>query len=371
MTDKEELNGCLWLDLWYHRAGKQDLLNRYYILSLSAGIAMLLVYRAFSLLLGYPSWDENTVTVVSAMSLSLILLCLGIPYFMERARKAFRFRGGQHLHAPENVMETKLESRFRQKKDRYIIIALVILPFLFLNILQILQRGTIFFSDKRTGAALLLDIVNYTSGYLILYLFALVLWIVYVSSETLREIRMTPLRNAIPIEINAVDNVGGLGVLQEFIRDFLTYYFVIVALLILSYLPPGAFWSYEMLFVTIIFLIGIFIFFLGLGTIRDLVRGKIKETDDALNHCIEVQQDRLLKLSSDRADDSAADEISRIKTLLEIYHDEHSHLADLYNQNHGYDLRTVGQALASLMLPVFAFLVEAMSVVKTLKELVP
>jgi ABC-type multidrug transport system fused ATPase/permease subunit len=371
MANSGKENGRLWLESWYYRVGQQNLLNWYTILSISAGVGLLLVFRAYSHYLEYPKWEGNNIIVAISMSLILILLFLGIPYFMKRSRYAFMFAESREPGVAKNEVATRLESRFHQKKDRHIIIALVILPFLLLNILAILQKGTIFYSDKGTYAALLLDVINYGSGYLILYLFALLLWIVYVISETLREIREIPMRNALPVEINAVDNVGGLGALQEFVLDFLTYYFVIVALLILSYLPPGAMWSYEMLFVVIVFLIGVFVFIPSLGTIRKIVRGKIRETDGTMNQCIKVQQDRIQKLSSDSMTNEAVDEVSNIKTLLEIYHDEHSHLEELYNKNHALDFRTIGQSVASLLIPVLAFIAEVTSMVTDLQGLLP
>jgi hypothetical protein len=284
---------------------------------------------------------------------------------MNRSRAAFTFPGCHEPGPSNNEVSTRLESRFREKKDRNTIIILVILPFLLLNIIAILQSGTIFYSNRGTPAALLLDLINYGSGYLILYLFALVLWIVYVIYETLRDIRETPLRNTIPLDINAIDNLGGLGALQEFILAFLTYYFVIVALLILSYLPPGGIWSYEMLFVVIVFLIGIFFFLPNLGAIRKLVRGKIMEMDGKINKCVKDEQDRIQQLLSGPTTPETTNEVTRIQNLIKFYQDQHTYLQELYKNNPSFSIRTIAQSFAALLLPVLAFMVEVTSQIST------
>jgi flagellar biosynthesis protein FliP len=365
MADTGKKDGRLWMDSWYNRVGRQTILNWYNILSVFSGIALLLAFSAFSHYLGYPAWEGNNIIVILSMSLLLILLFLGIPFFMNRARDVFSFTGSQEPDSSHNEAAKSLEIRFRQKKDRYAIIILVILPFLFLNIVVILQHGTIFYGGEGTPAALLLDIINYGAGYLILYLFAVVLWIVYVIYETLRDIRETPLGNTVPLDINAIDNLGGLGTLHEFILTFLTYYFVIVALLILSYLPPGGLWSFEMLFAVVVFLVGIFFFIPNLGTIHKLVRGKIMETDRAINGCIKDEQNRIQKLLSDPTNPDTTNEVSRIQNLITFYKDQHTQLQDLYKNNPAFSIRTLAQSFAALLLPVLAFLVEVTSQIST------
>jgi len=365
MADTGKEGGRLWIDSLYNRVGRQNLLNWYNILSLFSGIALLLAFSTFSHYLGYPEWEGNNIIVILSMAVILILLFLGIPYFMNRSRFALTFPGSQEPGPSNNEALTRLESRFRQKKDRNTIIILVILPFLLLNIIAILQSGTIFYGNRGTPAAFLLDIINYGSGYLILYLFAIVLWIVYVISETLRDIRETPLRNTIPLDINAIDNLGGLGALQEFILAFLTYYFVIVALLILSYLPPGGIWSYEMLFVVIVFLIGIFFFLPNLGAIRKLVRGKIMEMDGKINKCVKDERDRIQQLLSNPSTPETANEVSRIQNLITFYQDQHTHLQELYKNNPAFSIRTIAQSFAALLLPILAFMVEVTSQIST------
>jgi hypothetical protein len=365
MTDTGKKDGRLWIDSWYNRVGRQSILNWYTILSVFSGIALLLAFRVFSNYLGYPAWEGNNIIVILSMSLILILLLLGIPTFMNRSREVFSFSKGQKSDSPGNEVATRLENRFRQKKDRDAIISLVILPFLFLNIIAILQHGTIFYGNNGTPAAILLDIINYGSGYAILYLFAIVLWIVYVIYETLRDIRETDLRNTVPLDVNAIDNLGGLGALHEFILTFLTYYFAVVALLILSYLPPGGIWSYEMLFVGIVFLIGIFFFIPNLGTIRKLVRRKIMEIDGTINNCIKDEQNRIQKLLSDPMVPETTNEVSRIQNLITFYQDQHTPLQELYKNNPAFSIRTIAQSFTALLLPVLAFLVEVTSQIST------
>jgi hypothetical protein len=189
------------------------------------------------------------------------------------------------------------------------------------------------------------------------------LWIVYVISETLRDIRETPLKNTIPLDINAIDNLGGLGALQEFILAFLTYYFVIVALLILSYLPPGGIWSYEMLFVVIVFLIGCFFFLPNLGAIRKLVRGKIMEMDGKINTCVKDERDRIQnccrilqpRKRQTRFQSRTSSRFTRINTPI---------FRNCKN-NPAFSIRTIAQSFAALLLPVLAFMVEVTSQIST------
>ena len=329
-------------------------------LALATGILLVIVNRIFSFFLVSLPWDLSTKSVAFAMGLCLSLQLIGIPWFLGQIKEAFRAPescGGE----PNQYFCLLLQQRLRDRTPFLATLVFVLLPFVALNVLSIIELGTTpFFSYEHTFFALVFDFINMASGYLLLYLFAVILWILLVVGWTLNDAQGVTERKKVPIDILAPDGVGGLGSVQALVRSLITYYFIIVTLLIVSYLNPTTIWSYEALFVILMFIAGILFFFIGLSSIRNLARGRIAEEVGALNERIYSRYNRLKEIVSG-GDDTNTDMLKKEQSVLDACYTERNRLMTLYDRNQAFDARTIAQSLASVIIPVLAFIVQLSS----------
>jgi len=322
--------------------------------SVAAGMLVVVVNRGLSAMVLWLPWDKSTISIAAAMGLCLTSQLIGIPWFLTRMREAFSdspsFDGG----SPQELFSL-FQNRLCTRVAFYVTAAFVLLPFIALDVLKIMQLGTTpFYAAEHTHAALLVDIFNILLGYTLLYFLAVILWMILIVAWTLQDAQGEPERMKVPVDILAPDGVGGLGSVQALVRSILTYYFFIVALLVISYLSPTQLWSYQVIFIIILFIAGILFFFLGFGAIRNLVRGRVAHEMEALNGRIRTQYSRFMNIVSgdDKTDVEA---LGKVRSVLDACYSERSRMMTLYEKNTAFDIRTVAQSAASIIIPLLAF----------------
>lgn len=325
------------------------------VASVAAGMLIVAVSRMFSAMVLWLPWDISTISIAAAMGLCLCSQLIGIPWFLTRMREAFSDPPSFDGSSPQELF-LLFQNRLCTKVAFYVTAAFVLLPFIALNVLNFVQLGgTPFYVAEHTPAALLLDIFNILLGYSLLYFLAVILWMILIVAWTLQDAQGEPERMKVPVDILAPDGVGGLGSVQALVRSILTYYFFIVALLVISYLSPTRLWSYEAIFIIILFVAGILFFFLGFGAIRNLVRGKVAHEMEALNERIRTQYRRLMDIvSGDEKTDIEA--LGKVRSVLDACYTERNRMMTLYEKNMAFDIRTVAQSAASIIIPLLVFI---------------
>jgi hypothetical protein len=329
------------------------------IAAIAAGILVVVIYRIFSSFLVFLPWDISTISVAVAMGLCLSLELIGIPFFLIQMKETFL----NPMSSQNQLAEEFYHLFWNRLCDRILFVAtllFVLLPFVALDIQRILSLGTTpFYALEPNIIAMVLDIFNIVTAYLLLYLFAIILWMLLVVGWTLNDAQRD--RGKVPVDILAPDGVGGLGSVQALVRSLITYYFIIVALLIVSYLSPEKqIWSYQSLFVILLFIAGILFFFIGLSSIRNLARGRVAEEIGALNERIHTRYNRLKEIVSDD-DETNTEMLKKEQVVLDACYTERSRLMNLYDKNQAFDARTIAQSVASVIIPVLAFIVKLSS----------
>jgi hypothetical protein len=323
------------------------------IAALAAGILVVVIYRIFSGFLVYLPWDISTVSVAFAMGLCLSLQLIGIPWFLVRMKETF-LNPMSNQNLPAKEFYNLLLNRLCDRIPFVATLVFVLLPFVALEIQRILNLGTTqFYAYEHTVIALFLDIFNIATSYLLLYLFAIILWMLLVVGWTLNDAQGD--WEKVPVDILAPDGVGGLGSVQALVRSLITYYFIIVTLLIISYLHPTQIWSYEALIVILLLIAGILFFFIGLSSIRNLARGRIAEEIGALNNRIHTRYNRFKEIVSGE-DETNTEMLKKEQSILDTCFTERNRLMTLYNKNQAFDVRTIAQSVASVILPLLAFI---------------
>jgi hypothetical protein len=339
--------------------------NRFLISSIAAGVLVVIVSRIFSSFVVTLPWDASTISVAVAMGLCLSLQLVGIPWFLSQMKEAFHSPLSPDSK-PGGSFFALFEQHLGDRIPFYATVCFVLLAFV---ALQVIQASAIqFFAAEHTVAALLFDIFNNLLGYSLLFLLAVILWMLLVVASTLNDAQRVSEQKNIPVDILAPDGVGGLGSIQALVRSLFTYYFVIVALLIISYLSPTRLWSYEALFVIALFIVGILFFFLSFGSIRNIVRRQVADEIGTLNERIRIRYDQLKK-SITAGEETDLEAMKKVQAVLDVCYTERNRLMTLYEKNKAFDIRTIAQSVASVIVPILAFLVQLSSGADALRKI--
>ena len=337
---------------------------RLYILaSVISGGMLIFIYWLFSFGVGWFPWNSFNIGFSLSMALCLVTELIGIPYCIHRMKESFR----KIFENAPGYYDRFFES-FYTRKSLYSLVLVIIIPFIGLNIYQILVDRKSFFLYEGTAVSLFLDIYNYVAGYSLLILLGLMLWIILMVTEGLGIALRDPVADTVPLHLYSVDRMGGLAYMRSFILASLTVYLFIVTLLIISYVSPTQFWSFELIFTIALLFIGIWFLFTTLGRTRMLVRRRIQIFSDSLDNKIEEQNKHLLDFTTSGPGTSIEKEISSSKSLFDLYHSERERLMELYKTTRGYDLKTVVQSVIAFVLPIVAFFEKLMPYVSTVQK---
>lgn len=329
----------------------------YPILSLFIAVIIYSVYWFFSTKIYYFPWDFVDRLVVSALAILIALQLVGIQYVLNKIKRKFIGL----LLFPNNVksigdLYTEFENRFYRSYWYYVLVALVIVPFIIFFIQNILQGGKTYYTSEPTAWSFLCDIYNNVVGFSMLYLLAIILWIIFNIAWTFIDIGSDRYRHLIEINIFNIDKIGGLKPLRNFILLFLAYYFICITLAIISYISPERIFSYESFFLIILLILGVCFFLLGLRTIQKIVKGKIEFEIDKISERYQKEHQRLMEILSEENYEDKEKELNLVSRAMEILNDERERRIQLYDKAKGYDFITVIQFASSFIPPLIAFL---------------
>jgi hypothetical protein len=281
---------------------------------------------------GYNRFDSITLSILIGF------LFFGIQFFLNKMRDTFEELG--------NLFENKnLRSNFRNQIQRnftnfklyyYLIVLLVILPFLIIQIraFSLIGMRIFFYGLEHSYWAVIFDVYNNLLNYISLYLLATILWMIVNISWSLDIINSEPYKNSLKINLFRADKMGGLRPLRCLILSFSIYYFILILLFIMSWLSPYdngygyRVLPYESTFLVIFWIIGIAFFLGGWYAIRKLLFGKF---EDEINHISGLCQCKTQQLSDlvSKDDSSEAEKhLNQISNALDALHKERERILE-------------------------------------------
>jgi len=128
-----------------------------------------------------------------------------------------------------------------------------------------------FWQFENTAVVLIFTIFYFLIGYFVNVLLAIVIWIMINLSWLFNRLADENVLSEININIFYGSQVGFLSQARDLLLKFTVYYFMCVALAILSYASPAQRVSYQMLFYVSIDLLGILMFLSGLLSLRKIL----------------------------------------------------------------------------------------------------
>lgn len=327
--------------------------------------------------LGRPALDEFAYIFISiAKGIGLTLLLIGIPWLLNQIREAFR-----NIRPPEGDSAMKLtpllQNHFTDKKAFYVILALLLIPLIFIIWVIISTEIRDFsywysFKFSMTYLWVTFEEISQFNWALLYWIFAqiflnilffyflgIILWMLLEVVLTLKDAKGDSKRDQVPVDILAADGIGGLGPVQSVMRSLITYYSIIVTLVLIipryhhhtsdSFLE--GFFGFPALVMIVILIVGILFFYFGFGLIQDLVRSQVNEEIEDLNKQIRSRSKHI----KERISCNEKIEIEELKEddlILDICNKEKDRLVEIYNRNAAYDTRTIAQSIVSFLIPI-------------------
>jgi hypothetical protein len=328
----------------------------YPIVSLIIAGMVYLTFKVFITKVVFFPWDFYTRLAISALSIQIAFQLAGIQYLINSMKSTFK-ELKWYIKSGENVdnLNVRLEHRFYRSHLFYAIVAFVIVPKIIIELIRILGGGQTYYIADKTALNLLFDIYNYFIVYLMLFLLAIILWIIYNISWALNEIGSNPYKYLIKIDIFSVDKIGGLKALRSLVLKVLTIYFISITLAIIYYISPLSIISYTTFFFIILLLVGIGFFLMELRTLRKLLRDSIEVEINKINERYQREYQKLMDIVSAGNYKDKLEELSWVKSTMETLHIERERLLQLYDSSKGYDLTTIVQFIGSIIPPLIAF----------------
>jgi hypothetical protein len=335
----------------------------YPIVSLIIAGIVYSIFLFFSTRVVFFIWEFYHQLVALDLSILIALQLAGIQYLLNQMKKNFK----ELKSYPESTeilynLYLELERRFTGSLWYYVMVLIVIVPFVIIELINILKGGVTFYIVERTIWSFLLDIYNNVIGYFMLFLLAIILWLINNIAWTLNKIGSPSYIRLIKIDIFSIDKIGGLKPLRDFILKVLVFYFICITLAIISYVSPFSIFSYESFFFIILLLVGIVFFLLGLQTIQKIFRGRVEEELDKINEKYQQEHQRLMSFVSEGNYKDKVEELNLVSTTLETLYTERERILKLHASSKGYDLMTIIEFVSSFILPLGAFLQKIMNI---------
>lgn len=295
----------------------------YLLSSLIAGTVIYLIYAFFGTVVPESLYGYNGLNNIF-LSLLLAAQLFGILYFLSRIRDRF---GNLAINTDMTALSPspidQLRENFTKSKMFYWLVLLTFLPFLAIEVGAIYSGlKPFYYQDNPTWWRLLLDVYNNILTYFMLYLFAILLWMIFNISFELNKINGKPHNESIKIALLNADKTGGLKPVKELILWFSVYYFLIIFLAVLSNMTTRGLLLYEGLSLIMFWTIGTAFFLWGWHEIRNLLTGRMENEVYVLDEAFDCKRRQLLDLISKDNEKENKDQINSLSNALDLINKE-------------------------------------------------
>jgi hypothetical protein len=229
---------------------------------------------------GYNRFDDIFLCILITVQL------FGIQYFLNKIRFSFgslkiRSESGNKCYHPLD----ELRKNFTTSRIFYIVVLMVFFPFVAIPINTIfrLHDNYFFFQESNSNQfSPLFDIYTNFITFFMLYLLAVLIWMILNISWTLDTISNRPYIEVVKIDLSDADKMGGLRPIRNLIVWFSVFYFFIIILAVLFNLAPRGLLLYESVSLILFWIIGVVFFLRGWFTIKKFLVKEVKNQISSL-----------------------------------------------------------------------------------------
>ena len=277
------------------------------------------------------------------MSISVALQLFGIQYFLTKMKGSF----GLIKVCPDREDQCRLpinqlKESFTKSKTFYLLILVVFSSLAAAKVNAFYSGIDPFFYQKNPVFwALLLDIYDNLVSFLMFYLLAILLWMIFNISFMLFKINSQLYNESLKIEPLDSDRAGGLKPLKELLLFFGIYYFLILALAVFSNLTPRGLHLFESISLGLFWLIGAVLFLYDWYALRRFLKGKIEDEVSSLGEVLESKRTQLIDLVAKSKEKESDDQIESLSNARDIIDKERDRIQQ-------YKIKPIGAKTAIL-----------------------
>jgi hypothetical protein len=253
------------------------------------------------------------------MSISIAVLLFGIQYFLTEMKGSFATLTVSIESKDQCIRPLdQLRKNFTTSKILYLLILIAFLS-LAADRIDAFYSGSepFFYQGNHAFWVLGLDIYNNLVSLFLLYLLAILLWMIFNVSYMLFKIN-NDLYASLKIEPLDADRAGGLKQLRELLLTFSVFYFLIIALAVLTNFDTRGLSSFESASIGLLWLTGVVLFLYDWYALRRFFRGKIGDEVSILSEILQSKRKHLIDLVSKNEDKENEGQIYLLSNVLDI-----------------------------------------------------
>lgn len=321
------------------------------------------VFYFFGIVVKDAFHGSNKITVLY-LSILIAVQLFGIQYFLTKMRASF----GMLEISPEKTDQLirpidQLKDHFTASRFFYLFITFAFFPFLMIKINAYYAPIPIkifFYQGNPTFWSLMLDIYANFVSFFMLYLFAVILWMIFNISWLLSKMNNKLYYESLKIKPLDSDNLGGLKSIRDLLLQFSIYYSLIIILAVFNYKTSRGLYLYESISLSIFWLIGIAFFLIGWIALRQLLKGKIENEVSSLSEILEYKRLQLIDLITKNKEKESEDQMNSLSNALDIINKERDRI--LQYKIKPFDAKTIILFLSSSSISLI-------TIFKTLEDL--
>lgn len=323
---------------WIDKAFKRIPLP-YQVISTIVSLSIYLIYNFFSMRVDFFPMESYHRIEVCALSILIGFQLLGLQYFLNRMNKHFDY------FLPK---ETPIIYH-------YAIYFMIIFSYLSVILIRVANGEDPFFYTRNQGYwELMLDIFNQATILSSLILLSSVLWMIFNIFYVLSNIADDREQNRINIDLFSLDRIGGLNPLKSFILAITIFYLINIMLMIMSYITPLGYFTYESILFIILLLVGLAFFLGGFMEIRRILECNIESQFHLITMDNKIMKRKFKEIISEERYSESVDELNSISTGLSILDSEREKLLNINVKI--YDIPTISAFLITFLVTIMTFL---------------
>jgi hypothetical protein len=295
--------------------------------------------------------DYELLVVISTSALIGYELA-GVQYFINSIRNIIK---SLDIYTENKefvkLLQVGFRDRFIKSKIYYLIIMLVVIPFLIID--PIRNKDYLFSSYILSNWAIIIDLFNYIVTLLILSSMATILWIILNISFLVNQISFKPFKYFSRTSLfYCSDKVGTLYSIKNLILKLVTFQFIGITLSIITFLDPREIIYHEIIFLIILLIINIIFFLYCSYNIFRIFNNNKEYELEVIDQCIKKENEILYEMLSE--DDDSKDINILVESLYFLNFLRNNRKLIIAKKY--YELKNIAIFICTFFIPVITFI---------------
>jgi hypothetical protein len=317
----------------------------YTIASILFGLVLYVIYILFDIKLGNSIITQQRPVMALEAATVTYLLCGYL--FMLTKMSDISLNLNILINEKNGEAISQLKKRFNSKWY-YIILFITIYSFYMIDWRDPLDNIDL----HNLLYSLFFIYINFVLGFIILSLLAKTVWTVlnitysiYDASNKSQNFNASLSINSFDIKIKSI---------RSMVIQVLKYYFLGIALLILTYFGPVRYGIYEIAILISLLIIGLVSFIFGLRSIQRILRARLEYESDIINQGIHAQNQKLIFIISDDDYLKSSEKMTIISNASDMLRKQRDDLTKV--ESRIFNFSSIGSFVTSFLIPALSLI---------------